>query len=36
MIKQLFRPIDETLAGNTTLGQSGPEGNGDDGVVYIH
>ena len=28
-------PIDRTLSGATTLGQSGPESNGNEGVLCI-
>ena len=28
-------PIDRTLSGATTLGQSGPEGNGNEGMLCI-
>ena len=28
-------PIDRTLSGATTLGQSGPETDGNEGVLYI-
>ena len=28
-------PIDETLKGTTTPGQSGPENNGNEGVFHI-
>ena len=30
-----IRPIDRTLSGATTLGQSGPGNNGNDGVLHI-
>ena len=30
-----IRPINRTLTGTTTSGQSGPESNGNEGVVQI-
>ena len=30
-----IRPIDRTLSGATTLVQSGPESNGNEGVLYV-
>ena len=35
MIKQFSLLIDRTLTSVTTLGQSGPGGNGNEGVQYI-
>ena len=32
----MIDPLDGTLIGTTTLGQSGPESNGNEGVHYIH
>ena len=29
-------PIDRTLPGTITLGQSGPESKGNEGVLHIH
>ena len=34
-LNSFFWPIDGTLTGTTTLGQSGPESNSNQGVLYI-
>ena len=35
MINSLIQPIDRTLSGATTPGQSGPGSNGNEGILQI-
>ena len=35
MLNSPIWPIDKTLSGATTSALSGPEGNGNEGVLYI-